>query len=197
MADPLTPVRKWIKKTLFTSFPTPSTVWSDTDEKNFQYLTAMSHNDLLTKWFKFDNKTGRWDYNATGPDPGFTTCTSFLPVFATRVSLAGKSSAPDLQPFKMPSMRGWSPAWLTDAAVGGPQEGDFFLIAEGGEFKHVGVIAQIEGQQWSVVAGGQGGRRSKHDGVGRSPVSIRPSGVFGYLDVDSYFQDWSGPDVDP
>ncbi|HLJ49051.1 MAG TPA: hypothetical protein VKU01_23715 [Bryobacteraceae bacterium] len=192
--EPLTPLRKWIKNTLLTRFPNPGTVWSDTDGKNFQYLTEITHDGLLSKWFLKD-KDGKVDYTTTGPDPKFTTCTSFLPVFASRVAMAGKLPPTELRPFKMPVTRGWAPAWLTDAAVGGPKEGDFFLITEQGEMKHVGIIAQIEGQLWSVVAGGQGGRSSRHDGVGRTPISARPTGVFGYLDVDSYFQGWAGPDV--
>ena len=60
---------------------------------------------------------------------------------------------------------------------------------------HVGIILEIQGDLWSLVAGGAGGRRSKHDGVKRTPLEAKPAGLLGWLDVDAYFACWSGPDV--
>ena len=37
-------------------------------------------------------------------------------------------------------------------------------------------------------------RRSKHDGVKRSQLEPIGGGVMGWLDVDSYFEGWAGPD---
>ncbi|MCC7221487.1 MAG: hypothetical protein IT490_12255 [Candidatus Contendobacter sp.] len=201
----MTPLRRWIKKTLITQIPT-GTIWSDTHPAAFAALTGVSHRDLLEKWFKV-NEDKTLDYEQMGADPRFTTCSSFLPRFATQVRIAGhlptkkhnlqlnKDFDIGLRGFELNREIGWTPAFLGDAVAGGPQEGDFFQLGHNGMTDHVGIIVQIQGNLWSLVAGGAGGRRSKHDGVKRTPLEPRPGGVLGWLDVDVYFSGWSGPDV--
>ncbi len=187
----MTPVREWIKSTLLGIFPNPGAVWSDINEEAFFNLTGLRHKDLLQKWFQF-KEDGTPDYDTKGPDPKFTTCTSFLPRFATQVCRAGAIPEKMLRPFKMAIERGYSPAWLRDAVKGGPEEGDFFLTGHNEQLQHVGVIVQVEGSLWSVVGGGAGGRTSRRDGVKRTPLQSRPAGVLGYLNVDIFFEGWGG-----
>ena len=204
--ESLSPVRKWIKKTLITNIPPGTTIWSNTHGKEFELLTGVSHADLLSKWFQIKSD-GTPLYDTKGTDPTFTTCTSFLPRFSTKVRLAGKlpikyrdnRSGKDidigLKPFKMNAEVGWIPAFIADCAGGKPREGDFFMMGHNGQADHVGIIVTVKGDQWSVVAGGAGGRGTKHDGVKRSALGPRPGGVLGWLNVDHYFDGWNGPDV--
>ena len=203
-----TPLRRWIRKTLIESIPI-GTIWSDTKPDSFIKLTGVSHKDLEKKWFgtttdaKGNSVT---DYNSKGSDSRFTTCSSFLPRFATQVRMAGnlptkkfnsfigKTTDIGLRGFQLNTERGWTPAFLGYAVNGGPKEGDFFQLGHGGMTDHVGIIVKIKDEFWGKVAGGAGGRGSKHDGVKRSQLEPIGGGVMGWLDVDSYFEGWSGPD---
>lgn len=202
-----TPLRRWIKKTLIQSIPM-GTVWSDTNPDVFLKLTGVSQKDLLKKWFgvKKEGDKDVTDFDAKGTDSRFTTCSSFLPRFATQVRVAGnlptkkhnfysgKEDDIGLRGFQLHTERGWTPAFLGYAVNGGPKEGDFFQLGHGGMTDHVGIIVQIKGELWGKVAGGAGGRGSKHDGVKRTP--LEPTiGVMGWLDVDVYFEGWNGPDL--
>lgn len=189
----MTPLRRWIKRTLLTELPI-GTIWSDTSPARFNQLTGVTHEELLKKWFQI-KKDGTPDFETKGYDPTFTTCSSFLPRFASRICQAGHIPVKSLRAFALNTEKGWTPGWLGDAVAGGPQEGDFFQLGSGGMTTHVGIIAQIHGTLWSKVAGGAGGRGSKHDGVKRTPLEGRPGGVMGWLDVDAYFAGWSGPDL--
>jgi hypothetical protein len=201
----MTPVRNWIKHTLITQIPI-GTIWSNTDAKAFEKLTGVSQDDLMAKWFQ-KNKEGKTDYNTMGADPKFTTCSSFLPRFATQVRLAGhlpvkkhnsqlnRDTDVQLHGFALNTERGWTPGFLGDAVNGGPQEGDFFQLGQNGVTDHVGIIVKIKGKLWSLVAGGAGGRKSQHDGVKRTPLEPRPGYVMGWLDADVYFDGWTGPDL--
>lgn len=200
----MTPVRNWIRKTLLEQVPV-GTIWSDTNAAAFTTLTGVTQDELLAKWFQIKDK--KPDYKTTGSDPRFTTCSSFLPRFATQVRIAGhlavkqhnsklnRDSDIQLHGFALNTERGWTPAFLADGSKIGPQEGDFFQLGHAGMTDHVGIILAIQGNQWSLVAGGAGGRTSKHDGVKRTPLQPRPNDVMGWLNVDVYFQGWSGPDV--
>lgn len=213
-----TPVRNWIKKTLIELVPV-GTIWSDAKgDKRFEILTGESQDSLNLRWFKaikdpVTEKVIGFDYDQNGTDPTFTTCSSFLPRFATRVRQAGglptkikdingKSRDIGLKGFQLHKERiGWVPAALGYALYGGPKEGDFFQLGTKGTTEHVGIILGIQGETWSCVAGGAGGRRGKHDGVKRSPYHHRPHNLMGWIDVDVYFHGWSGPNygevVDP
>jgi len=203
-----TPVRNWIIDTLTKSIPV-GTFWSDQDTKEkhpFKDLTGMSHKDLLKKWFKITRvkKEEYIHYNENGDDPKFTTCSSFLPIFASSVRNAGGIQKKRnyftgldedylLRGFQLNVERGWTPAFLGYAIQGGPKPGDFFqLFNKFGQTEHVGVILSIEGDMWSIVAGGGGGRGTKHDGVTRTPLQPRPTNLMGWLDVDIYFEGWHG-----
>src|SRR5262249_52321569 len=124
----LSPLRRWIKKTLITQIPV-GTIWSDTNGAAFKTLTGVSHLDLLRKWFTVVKGTP--NYNITGADPRFTTCSSFLPRFATQVRIAGglpikmhnsqlnKDFDIGLRGFELNVERGWTPAFLGDSVAGG------------------------------------------------------------------------------
>ena len=45
----------------------------------------------------------------------------------------------------------------------------------------------------ATVAGGKGGNKSGHDGVGRSALEPMPGSLMGWLDVDTYFDGWASP----
>ena len=113
----MTPLRKWIKKTLMSQIPI-GTIWSDTNPAAFKELTGVNQDDLLSKWFQIKDK--KPDYNTTGSDPRFTTCSSFLPRFASRVCIAGGLPIRPLHAFALNTERGWTPGWLGDAVAGGP-----------------------------------------------------------------------------
>ena len=201
----MSPLRNWIRNALKTQIPSAGTIWSDTHPAAFETLTGVNHKDLLKKWFEVTNNEP--DYNTKGTDPRFTTCSSFLPRFATQIRIAGhlptrkhnvqlnKDFDIGLRAFELHTERGWTPAYLADAAGVGPQEGDFFQLGHGGMTDHVGIIAKVEGDLWTLVAGGAGGRGSKHDGVKRTPPQPRPGGLMGWLSVDVYFEGWNGVDV--
>jgi hypothetical protein len=202
-----TPLRRWIRKTLIESV-SMGTIWSDTNPGAFYTLTGLKQTDLNKRWFETtgegDNvKVTNWD--GKGTDPTFTTCSSFLPRFATKIRQAGnlpttkfnnftgKNQDINLRGFQLHTERGWTPAFLGYAVNGGPKEGDFFQLGHGGMTDHVGIIVKIKGELWGKVAGGAGGRGSKHDGVKRTP--LEPTmGVMGWLDVDVYFEGWAGAD---
>ena len=207
----MTPVRNWIKRTLMTQIPI-GTIWSNSNPQAFKELTGMTQDELLAKWFQMKpDDTPKHalqpDYKTVGADPKFTTCSSFLPRFATQVRIAGhlavkkhnsqlnRDTDVQLHGFALNTERGWTPAFLGDATNGGPQEGDFFQLGHNGMTDHVGIIVKIKGKLWSLVAGGAGGRTSKHDGVKRTPLDPRPVNVMGWLDADVYFQGWRGDDV--
>jgi hypothetical protein len=189
--EAMTPVREWITKTLIREIPIGG-VWSDTNGSAFKTLTGVDQDYLNHRWFGFKGKNP--DFETTGDDPRFTTCSSFLPRFVSRVCIAGKLPIKIFHGFALEKERGWTPAWLGDAVNGGPQEGDFFQLASGGMTEHVGVIVEIQGSNWSCVAGGAGGRKSKHDGVDRKPLQARPYNVMGWVDVDAYFDGWVAPE---
>jgi len=196
----ISPVRKWICDTLKNEIPYNG-IWSDKNESQFISMTGVSHTFLLKQWFKHKIGTNGkpvFDYNSVGPYPKFTTCTSFLPIFTSRIIRAGR-----FQGTKPPSIHnwfqlqknmvpGWSPAWLAFAIGIGPKEGDFYQCGTESVSTHVGVIVEIRGNFWSVVGGGAGGRTSMHDGVKRSMLQPKPNNVFGWLDVDIYFDGWDG-----
>src|SRR5436305_275340 len=116
----MTPVRNWIKNRLNSLIPS-GTIWSNVNPKAFKALTGVTHEDLMGDWFG-TNKDGTIDYKTTGTDKRFTTCTSFLPRFATQVRYAGglpvkkrvlgKEFDIGLKPFLMFTERGWTPAFL-------------------------------------------------------------------------------------
>lgn len=197
----MTYVRSWILADLKSLIPNaPQVIYSDVNPREFKELTGLTHNDLLTYWegpIDPDTKlrTGK------GTSPTFTTCTSFLPIYASRVRLAGglpisevnrftgKSQAIGLKPFKMNQEK----AWVANNGTAVPQPGDFFLIGTVNDMKHVGIILNINGTMWEAVAGGAGGKRSKRDGVKRTAMEARPEPVLGWLDVDVYFNGWESP----
>jgi hypothetical protein len=198
-----TPVRNWIKKTLLENVPV-GTIWSDTrGDSRFERLTGQSQDALNKRWFGVgtDKKV---NYNQSGSDPTFTTCSSFLPRFATSIRRAGglptqkfsiysaKWVDIELRGFQLHKERGWIPAALGYALYGGPKEGDFFQLGHGGTTEHVGIILGIHGDTWSCVAGGAGGRNSRHDGVKRTPYQHKPHHIMGWIDVDVYFRGWNG-----
>lgn len=200
-----TPLRKWIKKEL-TSLTVLGTIWSDIEKDKFKDLTGVTHATLLKKWYDYDG-TGKVDYNKVGLDPRFTTCTSFLPQIATRTRRAGGLSTTKLlygkeydiklRAFELNKEIGWVPANSEKALKQGPKEGDFFQLQyTTGKYKgmteHVGIIYEIggNGSLWSCVAGGAGGRNVKHDGVKRTSLEAKPSGIMGWLDIDEYFKGW-------
>lgn len=194
------PLRKWICTTLKNEIPF-SGVWSDQNENQFMSMTGVNHTRLLKKWFKHKIGTdGKpvFDYNSVGPDPKFTTCTSFLPIFNSRILRAGRFQGQKPPPirnwFQMQKNKvpGWSEAWLSFAIGIGPKEGDFYQCGTDTQSMHVGVIVEIRGDLWSVVGGGAGGRTSGHDGVKRSMLQRKPDNVFGWLDVDIYYDGWDG-----
>jgi hypothetical protein len=205
-----TPIRNWIKKTLLENVPV-GTIWSDAKgDSRFERLTGMSQDGINAKWFKVDRdektkKITAVHYDQKGDDPRFTTCSSFLPRFATTIRRAGglptrkknwegKWQDIGLKGFQLHTERiGWIPAAVGYALYGGPKEGDFFQLGHGGTTEHVGIILGINGDTWSCVAGGAGGRGSKHDGVKRTPYQHRPHHIMGWIDVDIYFRGWSGP----
>ena len=202
-----TPLRKWIKNELISNIPM-GTIWSDTKPDAFVKLTGVSHKELLGKWFgtKTVNGADVVDFDTKGTDSRFTTCSSFLPRFATQVRIAGgmarkkhnfytgKDDEIGLRGFQLHTERGWTPAFL-GYANGGPKEGDFFQLGHGGMTDHVGIIVKIKDEFWGKVAGGAGGRGSKHDGVKRSQLEPLGGGLMGWLDVDVYFEGWNGPDL--
>src|SRR5690349_10714889 len=119
-----TPLRRWIRKTLIESIPM-GTIWSDTKPDAFYKLTGLKHKDLLKKWFATTGEGDNivvTDYNKTGTDSRFTTCSSFLPRFATQVRQAGnlptkkrnifsgKDVDIGLRGFQLHTERGWTPA---------------------------------------------------------------------------------------
>src|SRR5262245_6378941 len=115
----------------------------------------------------------------------------------------GRTYDISFRPFEMMKEKGWTAASSDTQA----QEGDFFVLAytEGkrkGQLEHVGIVVKIDttdGEKWSCVAGGAGGRlggQGVHDGVGRTPLQPRPGGVMGWVNVDLYFDGWAGPDVE-
>jgi hypothetical protein len=201
-------LREWIKQELNRQ-TIVGTIWSDTDASKFEALTNVTHKTLLSKWFGYTEGKGDLDYNKTGDDPRFTTCTSFLPNIATRIRRAGNlpttkhnsynNTNPDikLRAFELNKEQGWVSASSPQALEKGPKEGDFFQLQyTSGKYKgqteHVGVIYQIggNGSMWSCVAGGAGGRSVKHDGVKRTDLLAKPAGIMGWLDVDEYFKGW-------
>ena len=204
-----TPVRNWLRKKLIETIPV-GTIWSDKDTKEkhpFQDLTGMTHKGLLKKWYELDSDEKIIE-NTFGTDPKFTTCSSFLPIMASKIRIAGgmpttkhnnytgKEDPIGLRGFQLHTERGWTPAFLGYAVNGGPKEGDFFqLVSKSGMTEHVGIILTIKGDLWSAVAGGAGGRGSRHDGVSRSILKPRPQNLMGWIDIDAYFQGWNGPDV--
>lgn len=182
----LSPLRNWIVAELKRMIPIPTTIWSDskTDAAYFTQLTGATQKSLEAQW-----KTGS----------KFTTCSSFLPVFATRIRSAGMlpletvnkfgfKNSVVLHGFALNSEVGWVPY---SGSPAGAKPGDFFQLGHGGWTDHVGVILEIEDGQWSVVAGGAGGRSSNRDGVKRTTLQPVPGGLMGWLDVDVYFQGWS------
>src|SRR5262245_41403707 len=82
----MTPVRKWIVKSLRTMLKPGVTLWSDTNGADFYTLTGLTQKELMQKWYGGTGENP--DHAKTGFDPGFTTCTSFMPRFATRVRQA-------------------------------------------------------------------------------------------------------------
>ena len=200
----MTPLRKWIKKKLLSLVPV-GTIWSDSSPAAFAELTGVKHQQLMTKWYQVTDGTP--DFNTQGSDPRFTTCSSFLPRFAMQVRIAGKMPTKHhnsrlntdsdiiLHGFQLEREPGWVPAFIGYSISSGPKEGDFFELGHKGMTDHVGIIAEIQGDMWSCVAGGGGGRKSHHDGVKRSELSPRPQSLIGWVDVDVYFEGWDGPDV--
>ena len=196
-------LRTWITTTLKNQIAAGYTIWSDTHPGLFQRLTGVRQKDLEAYWYKLDAK-GHPDKSTVGPKPGFTTCSSFLPVFAIRIREAGGLPTTKRNPFSgkvsdiifrgfdLASERGWVSAPEGDAK-GGPQPGDFFQLANGGATVHVGVIVEIQGSLWGCVAGGAGGRTAMHDGVKRTLLQPRPGNVMGWINVDVYFEGWTDP----
>lgn len=154
----MTPLRRWIKKTLIGEIPfgtitqgdstiiCDGVVWSDTNPTKFRQLTEVTHKELLAKWYQL-NPDGSPIDNTNGTDPSFTTCTSFLSCFSTRINNAGGiNSGRVFRPFKMnggpkwkdkktgvihpayPPERGWVPVGSPEASAQPAQEGDFYLL---------------------------------------------------------------------
>ena len=182
-------LRNWIVDYLKNLLPSaPMTIWSDTNGVQFLQLTGVSQQDLMTKWHgPKDPNTGQRP--GTGAEPTFTTCTSFLPRFASTVASAGSLAGKQLRPFKLNVEKGF----VANADGASPEPGDFFLLGTGGSADHVGVILEVDGSNWSTVAGGKGGNKSGHDGVGRSALEPMPGSLMGWLDVDTYFDGWASP----
>ena len=189
MADSsLSPLRHWIVAELKRMIPIPgTTIWSDSkqDAAYFTQLTGATQKSLEANWKIPGNR--------------FTTCSSFLPIFATTIRRAGMlpletvnkfgfKNTIALHGFALNSEVGWVPY---SGSPAGAKPGDFFQLGHGGWTDHVGVILEIEDGQWSLVAGGAGGPSSKHDGVKRTALQPIPGGLMGWLDVDVYFQGWS------
>lgn len=196
-------VRDWIAWKIKESLPVaPMLVWSDTNAKQFTDLTATTHKELLDFWDgPIDEKTKLRAGPGKGPKPTLTTCTSFLPVFASFVRLAGgivvqkhdyslnKDVWVDpLRPFEMFKNKAWR-AYPKD---GWPKAGDFFALGALTNPHHVGVIMDIDtnAQKWTKVAGGAGGRLMGHDAVKRTDWEPIDHDFAGWLDVDVYFDGW-------
>jgi hypothetical protein len=179
-------VRTWIVNDLMAYFNAPGTVWSTIDAKKFYELTGQTQAELMIKWHGqiVDPATGARD--GKGTDPRFTTCTSFLPRYASRVFDAGGLKRKNLGPFTM----NHEPAWVDNAGDASPQAGDFFLLGVPTAIEHTGIILEIDNRQWGLVAGGAGGPRQDKDGVKRTALEPIPARVMGWLDVDQYFKGW-------
>lgn len=183
-------LRDWIVKNLNNLLPSaPMTIWSDTNGVQFKQLTGLSQEDLMVKWEgPKDPQTGL--RVPPGTDPRFTTCTSFLPIFCSSVCSQGGLPAKNLGPFKMNTYKGW----VANAGGAKPAPGDFFLLGSPTYIEHTGVVLEVDGSNWSAVAGGAGGRGAGHDGVKRTALEPMPGNLMGWLDVDTYLDGWKSPD---
>jgi len=189
--EQMSALRNWIVTNLKNLLPSaPMTIWSDTNGSQFQQLTGLTQEELMTKWYGPKDSSG--NRSGTGTDPTFTTCTSFLPRFASTVASAGGLAGKQLRPFKLNTENGW----VANADGASPEAGDFFLLGTAVHLEHVGVILEVDGSNWSMVAGGAGGKRFQHDGVKRTALEPMPGAVMGWLDVDTYFSGWVSPSAD-
>ena len=131
-------LRNWIVTNLKNLLPSaPMTIWSDTNGSQFQQLTGLTQEELMTKWYGPKDSSG--NRSGTGTDPTFTTCTSFLPIFASKVCSAGGLAGKQLRPFKLNTENGW----VANADGASPEAGDFFLLGTAVHLEHVGVILLI------------------------------------------------------
>jgi len=104
--EQMSALRNWIVTNLENLLPSaPMTIWSDTNGSQFQQLTGLTQEELMTKWYGPKDSSG--NRSGTGTDPTFTTCTSFLPIFASKVCSAGGLAGKQLRPFKLNTENGW------------------------------------------------------------------------------------------
>jgi len=204
-----TPVRDWILNRLNSQTKAPvgtdtGFIWSDnaSDEPKFIILTGTTHVQLMAKWYAPFPKDQKPDHKTKGSDPNFTTCTSFLSIMNTKIREAGGLPKKYLDTMVMNTTE--KTHFVKADSTIAAKPGDFFLTKYTkntvpdehknwvGFSHHVGIIYEVspDGNMWSQVAGGSGGRNMEKDGVSRKPLQIKPEGLVGWLDIDLYYAGW-------
>jgi hypothetical protein len=194
----MSPVRTWILNKLKKHLPCPTTCWSDTQPQPFHALTGLTHEDLMVRWHGpiLDAATG--ERSGRGTLPTFTTYTSFLPFFASKVRRAGNLPLQKKNRFSGLTVdvlyhafeQQTEPGWVPASSGRTPKPGDFFQCGTATAAYQVGVILEVSGDRWARVVGGAGGRALGRDGVTRTALEPHAGPVMGWVDVDVYFDGW-------
>jgi hypothetical protein len=195
----MSPVRTWILNELTKHLPYPTTCWSDTQPQPFRALTGLTHEDLMVRWHGPFLNTATGERSGMGTLPTFTTCTSFLPIFASKVRRAGNLPMQKKNRFSGLMVdvlyhafeQQTEPGWVPASSGKSPKPGDFFQCRTATTAYHVGVILEVSGNRWAKVIGGAGNKAMGHDGVTRTALEPHAGPVMGWVDVDVYFDGWA------
>jgi hypothetical protein len=93
------------------------------------------------------------------------------------------------QSFNLPKERGW--VWNPTEGKS-PLPGDFYELGTRTNYKHVGVILDIDTILWTTVEGGQGGPSSGFDAIKRKGPQMMPSPLLGWINIEEFYQGWGG-----
>jgi hypothetical protein len=180
-AATLSPVRLWVRQQLNDLIPTQGgSIRSDTNGALFQQWTGWTQAGLAAQWEA-----------EKGGKAVTTSCNAFLGTLVNKIRTAGGLAIKTFHSFDLPKAGGTAWYW-NPTPEKTPQPGDFFQIGtRGGMYKHVGVIVDINYIIWTTVEGGQGGPKSGFDAIKRK-VGVMPSGLMGWINIDEFFQGWSG-----